>query len=127
MSILQITAIALIGTVCAVVLKQQKSEFALAVSLITGFVLLLMISDALFNILNTVRDMMSRLNINQTYTSAVIKALGISYLTEFASQSAKDAGQGAIALKTELAGRVCLLIIAMPVIIAMINTIIELI
>ena len=44
----------------------------------------------------------------------LLKALGICYITQLAADTCKDAGQQAIATKVELAGKVAVLAIAMP-------------
>ncbi|MEG0397104.1 MAG: SpoIIIAC/SpoIIIAD family protein, partial [Oscillospiraceae bacterium] len=62
----------------------------------------------------TMSDLMQKAQINTTYTKAIIKTLGVCYVTQLASDSCKDAGQSAIASKVELSGKVFIVIISLP-------------
>lgn len=66
-------------------------------------------------------------NINLVYVQTVLKIVGIAYIAEFGAQIAKDAGQGAMASKIELAGKVLIMVMAIPIISVIIETIIGLI
>ena len=45
----------------------------------------------------------------------LLKIIGIAYIAEFGAQITKDAGQGAIASKIELAGKILILVMAIPI------------
>ncbi len=66
-------------------------------------------------------------NINIVYVETILKIIGIAYIAEFAAQITKDAGQGAIASKIELAGKILILAMAIPILTVLIETIIQLI
>ena len=55
----------------------------------------------------------------------VLKIIGIAYIAEFGAQVTRDAGQGSIAAKIELAGKVLILIMAIPIINVIIETIVK--
>lgn len=65
--------------------------------------------------------------VNIIYVETILKIIGIAYIAEFAAQITKDAGQGAIASKIELAGKVLILAMAIPILSVLIETIIQLI
>jgi stage III sporulation protein AD len=65
--------------------------------------------------------------VNLIYVETILKIIGIAYITEFAAQITKDAGQGAIASKIELGGKIFILAMAIPILTVMIETIIKLI
>ena len=66
-------------------------------------------------------------NVNMVYLSTVLKIIGIAYIAEFTSQITKDAGQGAIASKIELAGKIMILTMAIPIITVIIESVIQMI
>ncbi len=66
-------------------------------------------------------------NINMMYLETILKIIGIAYIAEFASQITKDAGQGALASKVELAGKILILAMAVPILTVLIETIIAMI
>ncbi len=65
--------------------------------------------------------------VNLIYVETILKIIGIAYIAEFAAQITKDAGQGAIAAKIELSGKILILAMAIPILTVMIETIIKLI
>ena len=48
------------------------------------------------------------------YLAILFKGLGISYLTQLASDICRDSGESSLAVQTETAGKTALLIIALP-------------
>ena len=45
----------------------------------------------------------------------VVKVLGIDYITDFAAQVCRDAGENGIASKVEMAGKVLIFYVSLPV------------
>jgi len=48
------------------------------------------------------------------YLSQLLKVAGVALLMDFSAQTCRDAGEEGLALKTELAGRVMLISLALP-------------
>lgn len=65
--------------------------------------------------------------VNSIYVETILKIIGIAYIAEFASQISKDAGQGSIASKIELGGKILILAMAIPILTVLVETIISLI
>jgi stage III sporulation protein AD len=65
-------------------------------------------------------------NVNMVYVETILKIIGIAYIAEFGAQITKDAGQGAIASKIELAGKILIMVMAIPILTVIIETIIRL-
>jgi stage III sporulation protein AD len=65
--------------------------------------------------------------VNLIYVETILKIIGIAYIAEFAAQITKDAGQGAIASKIELGGKITILAMAIPILTLLIETIIKMI
>lgn len=114
MDIFRIVGIAIISTAICILLNQYKPEYAMVVSLACGVLLFSMIIVSLLPAFQAMTDLMNRANINTGYAKAIIKTLGICYVTQLASDSCKDAGQSAIASKVELAGKAFIVIISLP-------------
>ncbi|MNJ03061.1 Stage III sporulation protein AC/AD protein family protein [compost metagenome] len=60
------------------------------------------------------------------YLKTVLKIIGIAYIAEFGAQIVRDAGQESIASKIELAGKVLILVLAIPIISIIIETVMKL-
>lgn len=126
MEIMQIVAIGLVATILAVFLKQQKPEMALQLSIATGVIIFLLVIGKVGIILKTLQELALRADINVFYLSTVLKIVGIAYIAEFGAQICKDAGEGAIATKIEFAAKVIVMVMAIPIIAAILESILRL-
>lgn len=123
MDILQIAAIAIGGVIMAAIVKSFKPEFALYVVLATVIVIFLMALDkltAVFQFLETVYDQMSY---GKEFFPIIIKVLVVAYLADFTSQLCKDAGESAIGGKVELAGKIIIFYLSMPILFSILELI----
>lgn len=121
LDIFSIIGIAIISTALCILIKQYKPEYAMIVSLACGILLFSIIIVSLLPAFKTMSDLMQKAHINTTYTKAIIKTLGVCYVTQLASESCKDAGQSAIASKVELSGKVFIVLISLPLFEDLIN------
>lgn len=92
-----------------------------------GAVILLFLVDKISEIINMLEKLAINAKVNTVYVQTILKIIGIAYIAEFAVQITKDAGQGAIASKIELAGKIIILAMAIPILTVLIETIIKLI
>lgn len=126
MEIISIVGIGIVSTMLVVLLRQSnKSEFALLVSLATGIVIFSMILNKLKYVVETLSQLIKSTNIEFAYFSIILKIIGIAYIVEFGSQISRDAGEEAIASKIELGGKVVMMVLAMPILLALMDLIIK--
>lgn len=122
MDILGICIIAVTGAILVLTLKQSVPHLALLLTLSVGVIILISVLSFLPIITDKITQLMSETGVNSKYISILIKALGICFICQFASDICKDAGQSALASKVELAGKVMILISALPLIEEVLNT-----
>ncbi len=91
-----------------------------------GSLIFLFLIDEIASIIGLISELAESANIHMVYLQTILKIIGIAYIAEFGSQIAKDAGQGAIASKIELAGKIFILVLAIPIIKAVIEMILAL-
>ncbi|MGI6705469.1 MAG: stage III sporulation protein AD [Clostridia bacterium] len=127
MDILQIVGVGIIAAVLAVILKAQKKEFAIHISIAAGILIFLFVLGKLVSIVNVLQDMANKIKLDFAYLTTVLKIIGIAYVAEFGSQVCKDAGEGAIASKIEFGGKIIIMTLAIPIVMALLNMIIEII
>ncbi|MTI65429.1 MAG: stage III sporulation protein AD [Firmicutes bacterium] len=125
MEILQIVGIGMIATVLSVILRQERPEFALQVSVVTGIIIFLFVITKLTYVVQVLNNLAERVDIDFIYFSTILKVIGIAYIAEFGAQISRDAGEGAIAAKIELAGKILILVLSMPILIALLDLIIK--
>ena len=127
MEIIKIVGIGLISLVIILILRQYKPEYAIYVSLISGILILTLSLGELTGIINLLKDISSRANINTKYMTLLLKITGIAFLTEFAVSISKDSGETAIANKIDLGGKVLIIVISIPIITALLETVLKII
>ena len=125
MEIIKIIGIGLIGVFFVVVLKQYKPEFALYVSLICGLLIFALSMDKFSSIINLINNMSNLGGINYEFLNILLKITGIAFLSEFAISVSKDCGETAIANKIELGGKVLIVAMSIPIITALLESIIK--
>lgn len=125
--IIQIVGIALVSTFLALILKEQKPNFAFLLIVFVGCAIFLFLVDKIHSVIQMIENLAADAKVNLMYVETILKIIGIAYIAEFASQITKDAGQGTIASKIELAGKILILAMAIPILTVLIETIIQLI
>ena len=125
--IVQIIGVAFVATFLALILKEQKPNFAFLLIVFTGCTIFLFLVDQIYLIINMIEKLAADAKVNLIYVETILKIVGIAYIAEFAAQITKDAGQGSIAAKIELAGKILILAMAIPILTVMIETILRLI
>lgn len=125
MAILQIAGIALIGTFLALVIKEEKPNLGFLLVLFVGSLIFLFLIDQISDILVLVKKIAAGARVNSAYVETILKIIGIAYIAEFASHITKDAGMGSLAAKVEMAGKILILGMAVPIITVLIETIVQ--
>jgi stage III sporulation protein AD len=123
MDIVKIIGVALLTTFAVLVLKPTKPEIAALVSVAGGILVLLMFVESLSGVIQNITAIVTRTGIKSEVFTALLKIIGIGYLTEFAAGICTDAGNGSMAQKVLLAGKVIILVLALPII----NNLIEIV
>lgn len=126
MEIWQIVGVALLVTIIAVVLRKIQPEIAVQLSILAGIAIFLLVLGKIKVIVDLLQNLADQANISSYYLIIVLKIVGISYLAEFGAQICRDAGEGALALKVELAAKVGVLILAIPIIVAILESLVRL-
>ncbi|MBU8684224.1 stage III sporulation protein AD [Bacillus paralicheniformis] len=123
----QIVGLGMIATFLSLIVKEQKPTFAFMIIVFAGCTIFLFLVDQVYEIIRMIEKIAANANINMMYVETILKIIGIAYIAEFGAQLTKDAGQGAIASKIELAGKILILVMAVPILTVIIETIIGLI
>ncbi|MBN3547697.1 stage III sporulation protein AD [Fictibacillus barbaricus] len=124
---MQIVGFGLVAAFLALVLKEQKANFAFLVTLMVGAGIFLFLIDKIGQVLTMLQRIAINANVNMVYVETLLKIIGIAYIAEFGAQITRDAGQGAIASKIELGGKILILVMAIPILTVIIETVLTLI
>ncbi len=127
MEIFQIVAIGLVATILSVLIKNEKPEIGMYISLVAGIIIFLFIVTKLQSVIGILSQLSNKINIDSIYLSIILKIVGIAYIAEFGSQICKDAGEGVMASKIEFAGKVLIMIMAVPILAALMDLIVNMV
>ena len=114
MEIVSIIGLGLIAAVLAVVLRQYRPEYALLVSVAAGIFILYRVIAEMLPVLDEVRGILEHSAVPAEFIGILLKALAICFLTQIACDICKDAGESATASKIEMAGKVAVLGVSLP-------------
>ena len=125
MNMVQVGILGVAGVLLAVGLKQQKAEVATYMCVGISIFIFFGMIDSLSILVDTIREIGSYIQIEGSYITTLIKMLGITYLAEFSSGLCKDASYQAIAVQIEMFGKLTILVLSLPILIALLRTIQE--
>ena len=114
MEIVMICGIAVTATIIAVLLKKYNPEYSVVISLLAGVLTLFLILSKLSPAISEISYLLAAAGMANEYGAVLFKALGVCFLAQFAADSCRDAGESALASKVELAGKVLILLLALP-------------
>ncbi len=112
---LQIASVGLICAVLSLAVRAYRPEFSVYISIACGLLLFAMVVTQLGDVMSYVADLFGNAGRAGVYFPILLKVMGIAYLTDFAAQVCRDAGEGNIASKVEMAGKILIFYVALPV------------
>ncbi len=127
MDILKIVAFGIVTVIIITTLRTLKPEIAIQASVVAGIIIFILVIGKLAPVIDLIKIYSGRANIDIQYVPALLKIIGIAYIAEFGAEICRDAGENAIASKIELAGKVLIAIMAIPIITSLLELVIKII
>ncbi len=116
MDILALAAVCIITAIIAKTIQPTNHDIAVIIT-IAG------VTAVAFSILGTISDVLSEIqglasvsDISGSYISIVFRVLGICYVCEISASCCRDCGESALASVIDIAGRVAVSVICLPLI-----------
>ncbi len=126
MHILQLVGIGLTATVLSAIIRPRVPQFAMLIGILTGTILLTIVVRNMEVVISTLNQLANAAHVDKGFMATILKIIGIAYIVEFAAQVARDAQEGALAGKIELAGKVGIVILAIPIITDVVQSLVKL-
>lgn len=111
---IQIAGIALITLFLVIFLKNTNKEFAFILTVTSSVLLFAVVIKDFYSVVNRVKDISSNVESISSYVGLMIKILAITLITQFIIDLCRDSGENALASQTELASKIIILIMIMP-------------
>ena len=126
MDIIQVVIFCLVAVVMLRILRQDGHlGFGILLSTIVGIIIFLYVLNHLRAILAVLGELTAGTGMNFVFMDTLLKIIGIAYIAEFGSQICKDAEENLIASKIEFAGKIFILILAVPIILLVLESLLN--
>ena len=123
MEIIKVSLIGVVGILLAVPLKDHKAEYGVYIGIAVCTILLGYGVRYFAGILSEIDRLRTYLKDNYSYLTVLLKAAGATYACEFCAWICKDSGYSGIAGQVEMIGKLYILLIGMPILTALIESI----
>lgn len=125
MNVIQVAALAVAGVLLAVQFKSGKAEYGIYLGAALSILIFFQILGKLNVILEVIKTIGEFLPLNKIFAGTLLKMLGITYVAEFSASICQDAGYQTIARQIEILGKLTILVMSMPILLALLQTIRE--
>ena len=115
MDIFKIVAFVVATVILVIILNDTKKEMAVILSIVAGLVILTSVLLELEGVLKLLKNLINKAGVNS------------KYLEEFCKNICIDSGQSALATKVELAGKISIAVLTIPIITTVVSVITELV
>lgn len=123
MDIIQIGVIGVVGALLAIQFKSGKSEYSIYISMTVSLLIFFFILSKMGIFIELIKKVGTYINLNNAYIVILLKMLGITYVSEFAAAICKDAGYQSIAGQIEIAAKLFILGLGVPVLSSLLDVI----
>ncbi len=123
MTVITIAAIGIAAVLLAVQFKAVKGEYSVYLTVAAGLAICFYSAARLKTVVETFRQIMSYIQIDSVYLDTLLKMTGIAYIAEFASGICRDSGYGSLGSQIEIFGKLSLLAVSMPILLALLETV----
>ena len=121
MEILQIAGIAVSGMIMVSLVRVFKPEFAIYIVIATVIVILILCVTELTAVFQFLKSVYNEMSYGKEYFPIIIKVLVVAYLADFTAQLCNDAGETSIGSKVELAGKIIIFYLSLPILVSILE------
>jgi stage III sporulation protein AD len=125
MLIVKIVGLAFIALFLILTLRHHNSSIPTFIGLAAGALILLIMIEPLKEIINFLKEIADKANIDMLYIGIVLKILAIAYIASFSSALCKDANADSLATQIDFSGKIMILVLAIPILMAVLNSILQ--
>lgn len=127
MAVWQWFGLAVAAAILCMVVRVQQPQMASLCAMAAGLMLIGLALTEISDVQNLFARLTARAGLKEGYLQTLLKALGISYAAELASQVCMDLGEGGLAVKVGLMGKLCVFTLTAPLLMTILEMILELV
>ncbi|WP_167262510.1 stage III sporulation protein AD [Alkalibacillus almallahensis] len=122
MPFLQIMVIIIVAAILIVVVREHHQSISFLLIILTGILIFLYVLLQMNEVISAFQEITSHIDVSLLHLDTIFKVIAVAYMTEFAAHVLKDAQLNSIAVKVEIIGKLFILLMAIPIFIAVIET-----
>ncbi|MBE6719885.1 MAG: hypothetical protein E7571_04395 [Ruminococcaceae bacterium] len=111
---LKIVGLSFSVLLCTVLIKDKNRSIAVLLSLAGGVMLFLAAAGELKTVVDSIKEFSSSSETSDAFIKLMLKALGITLITQFVSDVCRDNGENALASGTEFAAKLAVVAMLLP-------------
>lgn len=123
MTVITIAIVGITAVLLAVQMKGMKGEYAVYLTAAAGCFIFFYEIAKMETIFQAIRKIQDLIQLDAVYLTTLLKLVGIIYIAEFASGICKDAGYSAVGTQIEIFGKLSILAVSMPIVLALMETV----
>ncbi|MDE6209125.1 MAG: stage III sporulation AC/AD family protein [Lachnospiraceae bacterium] len=125
MDFVKLSVIAIIAALLALNFKSIKGEYGIFISIGACTLIFLYGISKLSIVVDSLKYVAEFINMDNSYIALIFKIIGITYISEFATDISKDCGYGTLGNQIQIFGKLTTLAISMPVLTSIVKSIVE--
>ncbi len=125
MDMVKIGILGIAGVLMSLFVKEIKPQFSVLLSMTTCIVIFFYAISRLEVMAEVFAGLTEFMTFKEAYLGILLKIVGISYIADFSANLCKDAGFSAIAGQIEIFGKISILTVSTPVVMALLQTVSE--
>jgi stage III sporulation protein AD len=124
--IVPVVVAALILSFLQVNLRSSYPEYAAVLAVLFTVIILLRVLNPMRDMIHVFYQLGQGAGVSGGYFDVLLRTLAAAYITAFGSQICKDAGEESLAMVVEFAGKLVMMIIALPIVVGVVETLVNL-
>ena len=124
MNLIAVSFAAVIVVLIAIKIKDMDSGYGVILSMAGCVMVMYFVVSRFRQITDYIDRITAYISVNITYIDVILKMIGVC---QFSSDLCRDAGYNAIASQVEMAGKISLILLSMPVLMSVIDLVVKIV
>lgn len=113
---IKLAGIIVVSLILIIFIRDTKKEFSLLLSIAVGILVFMSVAQEFYSVVETISSLVENSGEISSYISLMLKILGISLLGQFVIDLCHDNGENALATQTEIAIKIVIISMTLPLI-----------
>ena len=127
MELFKVIGVGLVGVCATLLLKNTDNRYAILAGIATGAVILIVALNSLSGVFVQLHALVDKTGVDSELFAALLKIVGIGYVTEYTASVCADADCASIGRKVAFAGKIAIFLLALPIVKALLDIVAQLV